>query len=75
MQISKSNYIKAKQCHKALWLHKHKPELKDTPSSQTESNFAKGIQVGELAKELFPNGIEIEFDASNFKGMIEKTNY
>ncbi len=73
MRISKSNYIVAKQCHKALWLYKHKPQLQDTPSSQTESNFEKGIQVGEVAKELFPHGEEIEFDSSNFKRMIERT--
>jgi hypothetical protein len=47
--------------------------LRDIPDTQTESKFEVGYQVGDLAKELFPNGVEIEFDSANFKGMIEKT--
>ncbi len=73
MNISKSKYIKGLQCHKALWLEKHKPELKADLSAQTEQIFATGHQVGELAKQLFPNGVEIEFDAQNFPSMIAKT--
>jgi len=73
MTLSKSQYIRGLQCHKSLWLYKYKPELRDAPDSQTQSNFEKGYDVGDLAKELFPNGVEIEFDSSNFNGMIEKT--
>ena len=73
MNISKSQYIRGLQCHKSLWLYKNKPELRDAQDHQTESSFNTGYDVGELAKELFPNGVEIEFDSSNFKGMIEKT--
>lgn len=73
MNLSKSHYIRGLQCHKSLWLYKHNPELRNTPDAQTESSFNTGYQVGDLAKELFPHGIEIEFDVSNFNGMIEKT--
>jgi hypothetical protein len=73
MNLSKSQYIKALQCHKALWLQKNKPELKDTTDKQTESLFAQGDSVGELAKELFPDGEEIVFNPSDFSIMIEKT--
>jgi len=73
MTLSKSQYIRGLQCHKSLWLYKHKPELRDTPDSQTESAFETGYQVGDLAKELFPNGVEIEFDPENFNGMTAKT--
>lgn len=73
MTLSKSQYIRGLQCHKSLWLYKHNPELRDAPDSQTESNFNTGYDVGELAKELFPNGVEIEFDSNDFNGMIEKT--
>jgi hypothetical protein len=73
MTLSKSQYIRGLQCHKSLWLYKHKPELRDMPDTQTESAFNTGYQVGDLAKELFPNGVEIEFDSNNFNGMIEKT--
>ncbi len=73
MTLSKSQYIRGLQCHKSLWLYKNKPELRDTPDSAQESLFNTGYQVGDLAKNLFPKGVEIEFDASNFNGMIQKT--
>jgi len=73
MTLSKSQYIRALQCHKSLWLYKHKPELRDTSDNLQESLFKKGYEVGNLAKELFANGIEIEFDSDNFDGMIAKT--
>jgi len=73
MTLSKSQYIRGLQCHKSLWLYKHKPELKDKPDKAQESLFEKGYEIGEIAKELFPNGVEIEFDESNFNGMIAKT--
>ena len=73
MTLSKSQYIRGLQCHKSLWLYKNTPELRDAPDSQTESSFNTGYDVGELAKELFPHGVEIAFDSSNFDGMIEKT--
>ncbi len=73
MTLSKSQYIRGLQCHKSLWLYKNNPELRDTPDAQTESSFNIGYKVGDLAKELFPHGIEIEFDVSNFNGMIQQT--
>jgi len=73
MTLSKSQYIRGLQCHKSLWLYKNKPELRDAPDYAQESLFNTGHNVGELAKELFHNGEEVEFDASNFNGMIAKT--
>lgn len=73
MTLSKSQYIRGLQCHKSLWLYKNKPELRDTPNQAQESLFNTGFDVGDLAKQLFPNGVEIEFDSSNFDGMVAKT--
>jgi len=73
MTLSKSQYIRGLQCHKSLWLYKNRQDLRDTPDNQTESAFNTGYDVGELAKELFPNGVEIKFDNDNFGAMIEKT--
>jgi len=72
MTLSKSQYIRGLQCHKSLWLYKNNPELRDEPDHAQESLFNIGHSVGELAKELFPNGVEVEFDTSNFSGMISK---
>lgn len=73
MSISKSQYLKGLQCHKALWLLKNKPELKAKPSESLQATFDTGTEVGKLAQQLFPNGEEIEFNPSNFRGMIAKT--
>jgi len=73
MTLSKSQYIRGLQCHKSLWLYKNKPELRDTADSSQESLFNTGHDVGELACQLFPNGLEIKFDSDNFDGMITKT--
>ncbi|UPT76673.1 DUF2779 domain-containing protein [Sulfurovum sp. XGS-02] len=73
MTISKSQYIRGLQCQKSLWLYKNRPELRDIPDEAQESLFNTGYSVGELAKELFPKGVEIEFDTSNFNGMVSKT--
>jgi hypothetical protein len=43
------------------------------PDKEQESLFDTGYSVGKLARELFPNGEEIAFDADNFNGMIAKT--
>ena len=73
MTLSKSQYIRGLQCHKSLWLYKNNSELRTESSDQSESKFEMGKQVGDLAKKLFPNGVEIEFDSSNINGMITKT--
>ncbi len=71
--LSKSQYIRGLQCQKSLWLYKNKPELRKIADKAQESLFNTGNTVGVLAKQLFPNGIEIEFDGNNFNAMISKT--
>jgi len=73
MTLSKSQYIRGLQCHKSLWLYKNKAELRDAHDTAQESLFNTGHTVGELSKKLFPHGEAILFDASDFKGMIRKT--
>jgi len=71
--LSKSQYTRGLQCHKSLWLYKHKPKLRTLPDEHQESLFASGQTVGELAKGLFPGGVEIEFTPDDFGGMARKT--
>jgi len=73
MHLSKSQYIRGLQCHKALWLYRHRREIMSAPDANREAMFATGHRVGELAKSRFPGGSEIEFDRANFDGMIEHT--
>ncbi len=73
MSLSKSQYLKGLQCHKALWLVKNKPELASKATAARQAIFAQGIEVGKLAQELFPNGTEIPFNLEDFTGMIRAT--
>lgn len=72
MSLSKSQYIRGLQCEKFMWLHKHRPDLRKI-SQNSGMTMTTGISVGELARNLFPNGVSIEFDAKDFQGMVRKT--
>jgi hypothetical protein len=50
--------MKGCQCPKALWLYKHKPELRTEVSDQQQAIFDQGTSVGKLAEQLFPNGVD-----------------
>jgi len=57
--ITKSKYMAGCQCLKRLYLLVHSPEL---GSGKTAADFAvmeQGRQVGKLAQQLFPGGVEI----------------
>lgn len=56
--LSKSTFIRGCQCHKALWLYKNQPELREEISSARQAIFAQGTDVSKLAEQLFPNGID-----------------
>jgi hypothetical protein len=73
MHLSKSQYIRGLQCHKALWLYRHRRDLMAKPDANRLAMFASGHEVGTLAKSLFPGGTEIEFDPNRFDAMAEQT--
>jgi hypothetical protein len=66
--ISKSSFIRGMQCQKSLWLHLNQPEERDETSDSQQQIFDIGHNVGTLAQQLFPGGI----DAS--RGEYEKIN-
>lgn len=70
VHLSKSKYCKAKQCNKIFWLDKYKPECAEQTAS--ESALENGTEVGELARGLFGEYINIEFQ-SDLSKMIEQT--
>lgn len=58
MYLSKSDFILACYCKKALWLKKHRKDLLEKLSDN--SAFADtGYEVQELAHQLFPDAVEI----------------
>ncbi len=57
--LSKSAFTKGLQCHKALYLKKHHPEFEDKVSDAQQAIFNTGHNVGHLATELFPGGVDL----------------
>ena len=69
--LSKSKYLVGLQCPKYLWILFHEKERIPEPDKSTQYRFDQGRLVGELAKSLYPTGINIPTD--NFKNNLEKT--
>ncbi|MBQ9473254.1 MAG: DUF2779 domain-containing protein [Bacteroidales bacterium] len=75
MNLSKSRYTAYCQCPKNLWLGVNHPELVE-PDAARESRFAQGNEVGDLAKQLFHNTVDVTthtVDRLDIQAMIEKT--
>ncbi len=70
--LSKSRYLSGLRCPKYLWIQFHEPERIPEPDTVTQYLFDQGHLVGELAKKLFPSGIDIPTD--DFLNNIRQTN-
>lgn len=73
-RISKSQYLKGVQCPKALWFFRHRPNLKPEITEAQQHLFDTGHEVGELAKQYFKGGIEIEAEYYEIDKAIESTD-
>lgn len=71
--LSKSLFIRGRQCHKLLWLQKHTPEIKDEISDEQQAVFQSGTDIGILACQLFPGGFEVPYEGLTYREQIEKT--
>ena len=57
--LSKSRLLLHRQCPKRLWLKVHRPELEEVDDGN-QTRFATGTSVGEVAQQLYPDGILID---------------
>jgi hypothetical protein len=60
MRISKSKYIAGCQCLKRLYFQVHEPGLAVEPDASAEAIMQQGLEVGLLARQLFPGGVEVD---------------
>ena len=70
--LSKSKYLNGLQCQKLLWYYYNEKESIPQMDSETQQKFDFGHSVGEYAKKLYPNGIEIEWNM-DYKEVIENS--
>jgi predicted RecB family nuclease len=62
MRISKSKFVAGCQCVKRLYWQVHEPRLAAEPDAATEAIMQQGHEVGILARQLFPGGVEVSSD-------------
>jgi len=60
MKISKTKFMAGIQCLKRLYLLVHEPELATQANGAGEAIIEQGREVGLLARQLFPGGVEVQ---------------
>lgn len=63
--ISKTSFLKFEQCHKAFFLYKNHPYLRDKISVDKQLTFKRGHDVGFFAQQLFPGGTDVSKETKN----------
>ena len=71
--VSKSLVMKCAQCSKACWFHTNMRGLEKEITPDVQNRFDVGHDVGGLAQQLFPNGIEVKVDRKEIFKAIELT--
>jgi hypothetical protein len=59
IRLSKSKFVAGCQCSKRLYLQVHQPTLVAEPDEATEAIIEQGREVGILARQMFPGGVEV----------------
>jgi len=71
--LSKSGYISGQQCNKLLWFTSHNIKSSQEMDAGAKDRLKVGEEVGNMAKKLFPDGVEIDFNINDVNSMVEKT--
>lgn len=69
LYLSKTKYCRAIQCPKMFWMDKFKPE--EAEQTTPDAIFETGTRVGELAKGIFGEYIDIEYNKDKSQMIIQ----
>lgn len=69
--ISKSKFLAGLQCDRLLWMLYNAKDQLPAIDAATQAIFDQGKEVGDLAKKLFPNGIEVGKGITDLKQTIQ----
>lgn len=72
--LSKSLILKGMQCQRALWLAENPPVFEFPENPEKEARLAAGIEVGRLARDLFPGGVLVPFGELSISEQIVRTH-
>jgi hypothetical protein len=71
--ISKSKFVAGVQCLKRLYWQVYDPELEAEPGAANYMALEQGREVGRLARQLFPGGVEVEASRENLQDAVRIT--
>ena len=71
--ISKSKFLQGLQCPKLIWSAYNAKHLFPAVDDALQAVFDQGHEIGALAKKMFPDGVEIDTEPSDFEGAIQLT--
>ena len=69
--LSKTKYLNGRQCLRYLWVLFNDSSRVPAIDPNTQYIFDQGHAVGELAKQLYPDGIDVP--QGSFRGNIDQT--
>ena len=70
--LSKSKYMRGLSCPRLLWFDINQPEMIPDFDAGTQFRLDMGHEVGDLAKQIYPDGIEI-FWGSGYQDAVAFT--
>jgi len=73
-RLSKSRFLAGLQCPKRLYLETYAPALACGPDEGVRARLAMGIQVGELARGLFPGGAVVDAEHLEVQDALRKSS-
>ncbi len=73
LHLSKSRFMAGRQCEKRRWLEVHRRGLATPPDVAQQARFARGSEIGERARGLFPGGVLIEESAFRHAAACQRT--
>jgi hypothetical protein len=73
LSISKSKHLNGLQCSKLLWYEYNAKEEIPPVDDATQAIFDQGREVGELAKSLFPGGVEVARGIVDFEEVLPRS--
>ena len=71
--VSKSKFLNGQQCPKLLWYQYNAKDRVPLPDAATQAIFDQGHEVGALAKSLYPGGIEVSADPTDFAQVLQQS--
>ena len=69
--LTKSKFMAGLQCPRYLWVYVNEPQRIPQPDIVTQHTFDQGHEVGNLAKKLYPGGIDMA--GFGFREMLTET--